>query len=780
MPDKQSVKMPCEIRRIDLDCATFKGTHEHFEPTYVNYIFGNNGTGKSTIAKAIQSGDGVTYAPGKTSADYIPLVFNQEFIDNNVLYMNGVFTVNEVNIKIQEQIDAKTEQQTAASKAASDATAERDKKAAVRGNLLKQLQQDCWKKTESVRLTLEKTQKGKKGSAKAFTEEVRRHQPIEHDLEKLKIKCDAAFSDTAKRYTKFNTIPDASVLDNVEGSDILGIVIVNTAQTGLTSFLEEIGATDWFRQGHSEYHKKADGKCPYCARTLPEDFEKKVSESFDDKYEKNLKKLDDYLEAYRAAANALFLPLTQQPTEIYPALVMKPYNDKFSAAKGVISSNIEKIREKKADPKKIVELVPTAELLEELSDIIADLNKKIDENNAVVDAGPRKQRECTNQAFEHLAFMLKDLFEVYDRSDAVLLKEIQTLEGLIKSKNEEVGRLQGELAVLRTKTVETETAMKNINTMLQDAGFQGFKVVPKSDRVVSPDGKIQLVPQLPIVSYEVVRPETGQLAVDLSEGEKNFIAFLYFQQQVFGSPTAEGDGRQKIVVLDDPASSMDSNALFIIGEQVRKMVEICRNNADNRHAVVKDRFIKQIFILTHNAYFHREVAYLHADRYEFVSFFLVRKRENRSSVRLWEKRNPECPSEMMNNNPVKNSYAALWEEYKELEDISSPIPLMNVIRRILEYYFLQICGYDGSQLRQTILHDNKRFFTCDEEGNEDYTKFDMATAMLSYIASSTYGVNDGLHYVDDVLDVKQCKKTFQLIFHHMGQDQHFNMMMGIK
>lgn len=58
--------------------------------------------------------------------------------------------------------------------------------------------------------------------------------------------------------------------------------------------------------------------------------------------------------------------------------------------------------------------------------------------------------------------------------------------------------------------------------------------------------------------------------------------------------------------------------------------------------------------------------------------------------------------------------------------------------------------------------------------------FDMATAMLSYIAASAYGVNDGLHYVDDVIDIQQCRNTFQMIFHHMGQDQHFEMMMGIK
>jgi wobble nucleotide-excising tRNase len=313
--------------------------------------------------------------------------------------------------------------------------------------------------------------------------------------------------------------------------------------------------------------------------------------------------------------------------------------------------------------------------------------------------------------------------------------------------------------------------------MLRDAGFQGFEVRPRKEQIVHPDGSVEYVEQNPVINYEVVRTDTGEVATDLSEGEKNFIAFLYFQQLVFGSASAEGDGRQKIVVIDDPVSSMDSSALFIIGEQVRKMVEICRNNADNRNPVVKGNFIKQIFILTHNAYFHREIAYPHADRYDFVSFYLVKKRENRSSVTLWRKHDPDCPTEWMNVNPVKNSYAALWEEYKE---VTTVIPLMNAIRRILEHYFLQLCGYDGSQLRKRILEDNKFEYTHDEGGHEDYTKFDMATSMLSYIAASTYGVNDGFHYVDDVIDIQQCRDTFQMIFRHMDQEQHYKMMMGIK
>ena len=376
-----------------------------------------------------------------------------------------------------------------------------------------------------------------------------------------------------------------------------------------------------------------------------------------------------------------------------------------------------------------------------------------------------------------MAFVLRDVFEAYDRADAALGKEMESQDGIIKAQDEIVDSLQKDLAELRTQTVETETAIVNINTMLRDAGFQGFEVRPRKEQIVHPDGSVEYVEQSPVINYEVVRTDTGEVATDLSEGEKNFIAFLYFQQLVFGSASAEGDGRQKIVVIDDPVSSMDSSALFIIGEQVRKMVEICRNNADNRNPVVKGNFIKQIFILTHNAYFHREIAYPHADRYDFVSFYLVKKRENRSSVTLWRKHDPDCPTEWMNVNPVKNSYAALWEEYKE---VTTVIPLMNAIRRILEHYFLQLCGYDGSQLRKRILEDNKFEYTHDEDGHEDYTKFDMATSMLSYIAASTYGVNDGFHYVDDVIDIQQCRDTFQMIFRHMDQEQHYKMMMGIK
>ncbi len=169
------------------------------------------------------------------------------------------------------------------------------------------------------------------------------------------------------------------------------------------------------------------------------------------------------------------------------------------------------------------------------------------------------------------------------------------------------------MKVARSDTVETETAKDSINLMLRDSGMQGFSLQPKS-------GVAHV--------YEVRRPD-GTIADNLSEGEKNFIAFLYFYHLVYGSESADGETRDKIVVIDDPVSSMDSGYLFIVSTLVRQMIEICRNNADNRNRTVEGNFIKQIFILTHNAYFHREVTYSYVLKYEYVSFYLIRKLDSK-------------------------------------------------------------------------------------------------------------------------------------------------------
>lgn len=550
-------------------------------------------------------------------------------------------------------------------------------------------------------------------------------------------------------------------MDTIPGSGILAVAIVNSADTELAGFLREIGATEWMRQGHDEFSHHADGKCPYCGRDLPDDFEQTVVASFDTRYQTNLQKLTEFLNLYKSTANSLFVPLQNIPSEVYPQIDVKPYTDKLEVLKAAIQANIEAIKVKIDNPASVATLSGIAPILEEMAAIINGFNALIDANNSIVDAGPKKRAECIEQAFSLLAFRLKDVIAAYQQSDAQMTTELATLDAEIETHNTTLDSIKMALKSLRGQTVETETAKESINAMLRDSGMQGFSLQPKAgvDHV-----------------YEVRRPD-GSIADNLSEGEKNFIAFLYFYHLVYGNDSAEGETREKIVVIDDPVSSMDSGSLFIVSTLVRQMIEICRNNADNRNRTVPGNFIKQIFILTHNAYFHREITYSYVSKYEYVSYYLIRKLDSKSTVKLCDDVNPNIPTERMNVNPVKNSYAALWDEYKEVQ---SAVPLMNVIRRILEYYFLQICGYEGANLRQTILIKGKadgKFK--DADGNDDEEKFQLASAMLAYINASSIGMNDGMDYVEECLNAAECRNIFEMIFESMNQKQHYDMMMGI-
>lgn len=755
-------KIKSEIIRIDLTDASYKDSHAYIEPTYVNFFFGNNGAGKSTIAKAIKGGVGLTYAPGRTAADYLPLVYNQEFIDENFRSyrnMRGVFTLNARNAKVQEQIDEATAERARVKKLLSVTIERQSILLNNRTNLNREFQAECWKRGKEFRDEFPGTME-KKGRSDPFVREILKHAPADMDMDALRRLYESVYSETAKHYQRFTTIADPTVMDTVDGSEILGKPIVNSSDTELAVFLRELGATEWMRQGHDAYAHDANGRCPYCGVELPEDFEQTVVASFDNRYQINLQLLKDFLERYKKIANGLFVPLQATPSELYPQIDLKPYTDKLTVLKAAIQENIEIIKSKIENPASTVALKSVQTILEELAEIIKGFNALIDANNAVVAAGPTKKTECTKAVFGLIAFRLKDLIATHERQEADLVDQLEAVAKEIEGYKGTIADLDRQIKELRGDTVETGTATDSINKMLRDSGMRGFSLQPKKgvDNV-----------------YEVRRPD-GTIADNLSEGEKNFIAFLYFYHMVHGSESADGDTKDKIVVIDDPVSSMDSGSLFIVSTLVRQMIEICRNNADNRNPAAKGNFIKQIFILTHNAYFHREISYSYVSKYDYASFYLIRKVGTKSTIKLYDDVNPNEPTQRMNINPVKNSYAALWDEYKE---VKTAVPLMNVIRRILEYYFLQLCGYEGSKLREVILVQGKEEgrFT-DAHGNEDEEKFQMASAMLAYINASAIGMNDGMDFVEDCLNADECRNVFEMIFDAMKQKQHYDMMMG--
>jgi wobble nucleotide-excising tRNase len=426
----------------------------------------------------------------------------------------------------------------------------------------------------------------------------------------------------------------------------------------------------------------------------------------------------------------------------------------------IIEINIQRIADKLKEPSTVVTLENTQTLRDEINGLIDGFNQQIQANNAIVGAKRQKQAECNTKVWQLIAFTLQNDVTAYKAKRKSVDDEITGLMKLITDGGKVSRGLELEIAELNKKIVSTLPTITSINTLLGDSGFQGLLLREKRG--------YQNV-------YEVVR-QAGQVAEKLSEGERNFIAFLYFYHLVRGGHSDTEVSKDKIVVIDDPVSSLDSGGLFIVSALVREMIEVCRNNADYLDNQVEGDYIKQLFILTHNVYFHREITYNQAARYRYVSFYTVNKAGNNSSIRLCTRQSQKVPTERENFNPVQNSYAALWSEYREVD---TAIPVLNVIRRILEYYFMQLCGYDGVNLRKRVLEEHRgKFIELVEGGQPDYTKYHLASAMLSYLSANSVGFSDGLNYVDGCADINLYRAVFKLIFEALQQEQHYNMMMG--
>ncbi len=733
--------------------------------TFINFFYGNNGAGKSSIAHAIEENDGIIWADGRSAEDFDVLIYNQDYINRNFVNygeLQGVFIFGEEDIEAKKRIQQLTEEKKKKSEERTAALEEYKKKNTGIDTALTDFQDTCFSKTAKIRKRFEKAMDGKK-QKKGFADAVLNEtNPTEHDSTELERFYDVAFDDTARAYPEFKKVGTAPTYGKLPGKDLLDKMIVSSSDTPFAKFMKALGTTasDWVRDGHTHYSAAAAGKCPYCQQKLPAHFEDDIAACFDAQYQQDIRDLQQFGDAYEKETLEIVRVLKDNLDDVMASVNIKPYQDKIAFLESSFEINRQRIAEKIKEPTKTVSLEDTDSLLLEIGNMIDGINKLIKSNNDVVSEKRSSKSKCKMEIMQHLAFLLDAEVRSYHDEVNRLKKEVDDITTRGKQLRKDISALSVEISELNKRNANTAAAIESINKILKDSGFQGFRLRAKED-----DENV----------YEVIR-EDGSVAENLSEGERNFIAFLYFYHQVRGSMNGE-ELKEKIVVIDDPVSSMDSTALFLVSAIVREMINVCRNNTEYLNPKVPGDYIKQLFILTHNVYFHREITYKQVGYYNCTSFYMIRKNDNISTIKLCKRQSKEVPSEEENYNPVQNSYASLWDE---LRDIQTTIPALNVMRRILEYYFLQLCGYEGSDLREIVLEkkENREKFIKTVEGQQpDMTDYQLASSLLAYI-NNPNGISDGLNYVEDCDDVDAYKRVFEMIFEALNQSQHYKMMTG--
>jgi len=359
--------------------------------------------------------------------------------------------------------------------------------------------------------------------------------------------------------------------------------------------------------------------------------------------------------------------------------------------------------------------------------LITEANNAIEKHNKMVVNYQDEKRKLINEIWKFLIEQEKVKLDNYIKKNIGLNKSLEKKIEENNKNGKNWKELDNRIKELNKNITSVQPTIDEINRLLKFYGFLNFEIVPLASD-----------PNL----YQILR-EDGKLAeISLSEGEITFITFLYFFQLIKGGLTEESVNNDRIVVIDDPISSLDSSVLFVISSLIKELIKKIKNDEGN---------IKQIILLTHNVYFHKEVSYegLRA-KGEKPYFWILRKKDKVSNIQFYAE-----------NNPIHSSYELLWSELRNWKE-SSGITIQNTMRRILENYYSIL----GNKRDDYVISSFKT-----------YEEQEICRSLLSWTNEGSHTLPDDffIEIPDDTIE--KYLKVFKEIFSETQNLGHYSMMM---
>lgn len=552
-----------------------------------NLIYGWNGCGKTTLSRlfaGLEQGklerygtleyevevDGRRVKNGENLGEKVR-VFNKDYILANVEKLGGpnpIFILGDENKQLVEQIDRDEkelgERTSAISLAESEKTALETRKGGIFTDIARTISQNVsGESTRNYRKPNAETDFAKISSKEMLSEdEVTQQKATIAQQQKSLLNPLPTFKDV--QITLANIINEGSSLLEQE---VASVVIERLAQN--------LEISEWVEQGLELHKNHFSAECEFCGQSLPETRVKVLADHFNDADKILKNKIEEQLVALRPIFTALRdLPI-REASNVYDEL-QNDYQeaaDKLLTHRDLLVGDIENlgkaIKDKKSKTTEKV-ILQTSIDMQPFIDALSAVDAVITKHNAKTENFEKEKDVARDKLKRHyFGEILDDVVAIEKeiKSKADNLKKLK--DGSVDESSVSVEVLKKRIADNRAKISSSHKACKEINDRLQ-------KFLGRNELVFEVSGE----------GYVIKRHD--EIADDLSEGERTAIAFVYFTVQLKDQNFNLKDG---IVVVDDPISSLDSNSLFQAFGFLKESV--------------KDA--KQVFILTHNFEFMRQV-----------------------------------------------------------------------------------------------------------------------------------------------------------------------------
>lgn len=705
----------------------------------VTFVFGANGSGKTTVSRAIRaaaqadSADAVWQSDSQLEArvynkDYVRETFSKATPD-----LAGVFLLGAESVEAHREIDALAAREdelkvlqkpwitTLSQKEQSLTQAELD------------LRDSAWAKRAAVPAELSAMFVGYKNSKAAALAKVREtsaglsDEDLEETYPDLIEEAASVFDDDASAESTLTRISPCTLSD-LPDAHLLQTQVVGSADVDLATLIEKLGNSDWVHTGR-EYLEHTGGTCPFCQQEAPEDLVEKLDKLFDERYAEQITGLERFRQAHQTLVESILRQI-QELREGSSRIPSEALQSACLAVTAVLAQNIALLQEKVRTPSRSITLTDPSSAIRNLNSLIDGANVAIAAHNSLVQNRIGEKARLIKRCWQTFVrqTLAGDLAKFKASADQ-LSPAIESLRKKINTAEAELQEIRLSLQRLRSSISSSARVIPIINSYLRSVGFTSFTL--ESSRTVK-DG------------YVLTRNTGEQADVDsLSEGERTFITFLYFCQSLDGIANT-GNGKL-LAVVDDPISSLDSDITFVVSALVRRLIDGVQSETGQ---------VRQLILLTHNAHFYQEVTYTrNGQSPKQRSHFLIRKRLDAPST-------IEGP---LQGTPVRTMYRSLWSEVARArrEPESPPVGLQNLMRRIIENYFVLLGGINFDE---TILA-----FSGDRQA--------ICRALFAW-------ANDGSHLIFEQLDHSPSEVStetyldvFREIFelnNHLG---HYEMMM---
>jgi wobble nucleotide-excising tRNase len=695
----------------------------------INLIYGLNGTGKSTLSDFLYDMTKPDFANCSidSTANEEILVYNQNFIRDYFYQPDNlkcIFTLSKENKEAEEKI-RKAEKEIARLSIEKTSKDQLLNKETTGLNLAIQNAQDkIWeiktKYTGGDRV-LEYCLENLKGRKEALFSHILaagkpEAQPLK-TVSQLKKEVDAVKGADAQRY---DLLPKINLVEkSIETNQILGKSVIGNESSVVAELIKKLGNSDWVKEGLKFVGKvdnEKNGTCPFCQeKSITDILIKNIENYFDETYENDIKELDALLSKYEAVIQLIPNKTVYNSN---PFIIEKKdaFENLYNAVIQCLSNNKEAIIRKTKTPSQEVQLVDSSYVITAFNGFISEVNDLITEHN---DRIKNKEKTLTSIKTQFWAIMRWD----YDQTISAHQKEKNDIEKKINAIKTDLQKneidTKGQQAIIieqQKKTVNIKEAIDSVNAGLLELGIDGFSIEKHTD-----------------VLYKITRTEQCKNTFEtLSEGEKMIISFLYFRELCKGKKSTQSQSKEKIVVIDDPISSLSHIYIFNIGQMIKNDFF-----ASEKYG--------QIFLLTHSLYFFYEMAISNPEkRAEKQRLFRLSKNSDGSKIIS------------MKYEEIQNDYQSYWFIVKDGKQ--PPALIANCMRNIIEYFFNFIEKKDlNNVFQKPELKDVK------------YQAFNR------YINRESHSSGQNIFDIKE-FDYENFKEAFRLVFAVTNYEEHYKKM----